>query len=167
MWIFPRGRELFTPDFHALFLCLQDIVSSSACFGACDSLYEAYTTRATSEPTDNTPLMHRILALREEKAHLLGYDSYAELSLVPKMAESPRAVAEFLEDLARRALQDKKEQQAKLDEFSNQHTIAKTNADRLRSQLDEMKDEFNKMKSKKDLLVARAEIGPRTSSLAS
>ncbi len=67
------------------------------------TLYEAYTTRATSEPTDNTPLMHRILALREEKAHLLGYDSYAELSLVPKMAESPQAVAEFLEDLARRA----------------------------------------------------------------
>lgn len=68
-----------------------------------------------------------------------------------------KALEQGNEDLARRALQDKKEQQAKLDEFTNQHTIAKTNADRLRSQLDEMKDEFNKMKSKKDLLVARAE----------
>lgn len=68
-----------------------------------------------------------------------------------------KALEQGNEDLARRALQDKKEQQAKLDEFTNQHTIAKTNADRLRNQLDEMKDEFNKMKSKKDLLVARAE----------
>jgi oligopeptidase A len=67
------------------------------------TLYEAYTSRATSEPTDNTPLMHEILALREERAQLLGYDSYAELSLVPKMADSPQAVATFLEDLARRA----------------------------------------------------------------
>ncbi len=67
------------------------------------TMYEAYTTRATAAPTDNTPLMHDILKLREERAQLLGYDSFAELSLVPKMAESPRAVAGFLEDLARRA----------------------------------------------------------------
>src|SRR5690606_23149111 len=68
-----------------------------------------------------------------------------------------KALEQGNEDLARRALQDKKEQQARLDEFKSQHAIAKTNADRLRGQLDEMKDEFNKMKSKKDLLVARAE----------
>ena len=67
------------------------------------TLYNAYSTRATVDPTDNTPLMHRILALRAERAKLLGYDSYAALSLVPKMAESPSAVASFLEDLARRA----------------------------------------------------------------
>lgn len=66
-------------------------------------LYSAYSTRATVEPTDNSPLMQRILALRQERARLLGYDNYAELSLVPKMAESPAAVARFLEDLASRA----------------------------------------------------------------
>lgn len=68
-----------------------------------------------------------------------------------------KALEQNNEDLARRALQDKKEQQAKLDDFKSQHTVAKTNADRLRSQLDEMKDEFGKMKNKKDTLVARAE----------
>ncbi len=52
---------------------------------------------------DNTPLMHRILALRQEKAKLLGYESYAEVSLVAKMADSPAAVESFLLDLARRA----------------------------------------------------------------
>ncbi len=67
------------------------------------TLYEAYSTRATSEPTDNSPLMHRILALRAERSVLLGYANFAELSLVPKMADSPRAVETFLGDLARRA----------------------------------------------------------------
>jgi phage shock protein A len=68
-----------------------------------------------------------------------------------------KALEQGNEDLARRALQDKKEHQARLDEFKNQHAVAKTNADRLRAQLTDMKEEFNKMKSKKDLLVARAE----------
>src|SRR5439155_66913 len=38
-----------------------------------------------------------------ERATLLGYRSYAEVSLVPKMAESPEQVLRFLDDLARRA----------------------------------------------------------------
>ncbi|WP_127584103.1 PspA/IM30 family protein [Paenibacillus koleovorans] len=68
-----------------------------------------------------------------------------------------KALEQGNEDLARRALQDKKEHQIRVDDFKNQHAVAKTNADRLRSQLEEMKDEFGKMKNKKDLLVARAE----------
>src|SRR5579871_1379654 len=52
---------------------------------------------------DNSGLIDRILQLRAETAQLLGYANYAELSLVPKMAQSPRQVLEFLRDLARRA----------------------------------------------------------------
>jgi phage shock protein A len=61
------------------------------------------------------------------------------------------------EELARRALQDKKEHQEKVDDFRNQFDNAKSNADQLRQQLKEMKNEFNKLKNKKDTLVARAE----------
>ncbi|WP_282937118.1 PspA/IM30 family protein [Paenibacillus sp. RC67] len=68
-----------------------------------------------------------------------------------------KALEQGNEDLARRALQDKKEHQTRYDEMKNQYDIAKGNADRLRNQLQEMKDEFSKMKNKKDLLVARAE----------
>ena len=52
---------------------------------------------------DNTPLIARILALRQEAAQLLGYATFAEVSLVPKMAEHPQQVLDFLEDLAARA----------------------------------------------------------------
>jgi len=36
-------------------------------------------------------------------AQLLGYQDFAAVSLVPKMAESPNQVLAFLEDLAKRA----------------------------------------------------------------
>ena len=69
-----------------------------------EALYRAYATRAAEgSPQDNTALIQKILALREEKAQLLGLASYAELSLVPKMADSPAQVEQFLRDLAQRA----------------------------------------------------------------
>ncbi len=38
---------------------------------------------------DNTAVIARILELRREEARLLGYANFAELSLVPKMAQTP------------------------------------------------------------------------------
>src|SRR5712664_2616134 len=71
-----------------------------------ETMYRENVTRASEfgrPEWDNTPLVARIVALRRELAHLLGYRSYAEVSLVPKMAESPEQVLQFLDDLARRA----------------------------------------------------------------
>src|SRR5438046_9564067 len=71
-----------------------------------ETMYRDGGTRASQygRPAwDNTPLVARIVALRRELAQLLGYRSYAEVSLVPKMAESPGQVLRFLDDLARRA----------------------------------------------------------------
>src|SRR5688500_20317306 len=71
-----------------------------------EKLYYASSTRASEfgKPEwDNAPLIARIVPLRREMAQLLGYANFAELSLVPKMAESPSQVLAFLEDLARRA----------------------------------------------------------------
>src|SRR5690606_22344531 len=69
-----------------------------------EQMYRAYVTRAADgSARDNTALMHRIHSLRQEKSRLLGYDNFAEVSLVAKMAESPDAVESFLLDLARRA----------------------------------------------------------------
>lgn len=70
-------------------------------------MHEAYATRASdlgaSSDWDNSQLIDRILALRAEAAGLLGYRDYAQVSLVPKMAEGPQDVLDFLRDLARRA----------------------------------------------------------------
>ncbi|MGE0711714.1 MAG: M3 family metallopeptidase [Planctomycetota bacterium] len=65
-----------------------------------ERLYRAYVTRASAGERDNGPLIDKTLALRVELAALLGFQSYAELSLATKMARSPEEVLEFLRDLA-------------------------------------------------------------------
>ena len=71
-----------------------------------DTLYRAYSTRASDQGDakfDNSAHIESITALRAEEAGLLGFNSYAELSLVPKMAQSPTQVFEFIRDIAQRA----------------------------------------------------------------
>ncbi len=71
-----------------------------------ERMYRAYVTRASDQGDpkfDNTALMREILALRREEAQLLGYANFGEVSVVPKMADSPREVITFLRDLAGRA----------------------------------------------------------------
>ncbi|MBV6408831.1 MAG: Oligopeptidase A [Rhodocyclaceae bacterium] len=72
-----------------------------------EAMYRAYATRAAEfhdlggKPEwDNMPLIRRLLELRAEEAGHLGYGNFAEVSLVPKMAESPAEVLAFLRELA-------------------------------------------------------------------
>ena len=86
-----------------------------------ERLYTAYATRASEfgpAALDNGPIMSRLLALRQEEARLLGYDCYADVSLVPKMAESPGQVKGFLRDLGRRARPGAERDLAELREFA-------------------------------------------------
>ncbi len=91
-----------------------------------------------------------------EKKFKLQFEESEEM-VTKRTEQAMKALESGNEDLARRALEDKKEHQGRYDELKRQYDLAKTNADQLRSQLTEMKDEFNKMKNKKDLLIARAE----------
>ena len=68
-----------------------------------ERMYRAYVTRASEfgKPEwDNSALITEIVQLRQELARLLGYANYAEFSLEFKMAESPRQVLDFLNELA-------------------------------------------------------------------
>ena len=64
-----------------------------------EQLYRAFVTRASDGEQDNGPLIERILALRVEKAALLGFASFAELSLATKMAPDVGAVEKLLGEL--------------------------------------------------------------------
>jgi oligopeptidase A len=76
-----------------------------------EQIYRANATKASEmgvvfaevEKWDNTSNIAQLLKLRDEEAKLLDFQSFAHVSLEPKMAESPEHVIEFLEDLARRA----------------------------------------------------------------
>ena len=66
-----------------------------------EELYRAHVLRASEGELDNAPLIERILALRHEMAGLLGFESFAALSIDAKMAPSLEAVDELLERLRR------------------------------------------------------------------
>ena len=87
-----------------------------------ERMYTAYSTRASefsdSKEFDNSQLIDEILALRLEKAQLLGYQHYAELSLVKKMAKSSEHVVEFLDDLVHHAKPVAEKELAQLKEFA-------------------------------------------------
>jgi len=88
-----------------------------------EELYTAFCTRASDQGPhagqfDNTDRIDSILRLRAEKAALLGFDSYAHLSMVPKMVDTPEQVLDFLNDLAGRAHPQAKREYGELLQFA-------------------------------------------------
>lgn len=96
-WVF----NLEMPSYLAIIMYAEDRALR-------EIFYEAYVTRASDKGPhagqfDNTAGMNEILALRHEKAQLLGFTDYSHLSLATKMAKDPSEVMGFLTDLAQRA----------------------------------------------------------------
>ena len=86
-----------------------------------ETLYRAYVTRASEigpEKLDNTALIRDIVRLRREAARLLGFGNYAEVSLEPKMAETPDQVLAFLDELGARAKPYAERDMQELSEFA-------------------------------------------------
>lgn len=87
-----------------------------------EKLYRANSTKASelgeNPDWDNTQIIKDILTLRKEEAQLLGFDNYAQLSLVPKMANTPEEVMAFLEDLGKKAKPFGEKDYAELKQFA-------------------------------------------------
>ena len=94
--------------------------------GLREKIYRAYNTRASelgpdAGKWDNAPIMEEILKLRHEKAKLLGFKTYAHLSLATKMAESPEQVLEFLYSLADKSYAQGQAEMEALRAFAQEH----------------------------------------------
>lgn len=61
-----------------------------------EKLYRAYITRASDTELDNQPIIRRTLELAREQARMLGYDTYADMSLTRRMATDVAAVEKLL-----------------------------------------------------------------------
>ncbi|MCB9915955.1 MAG: M3 family metallopeptidase [Planctomycetes bacterium] len=86
-----------------------------------EQVYRAYFTRASSGEHDNTPLVREILRKKRALARLLGYGTYAELSLASKMARDVGAVETLLEELRVVALPAAERDLAELEAFARAH----------------------------------------------
>ncbi len=87
-----------------------------------EEVYTAYSTRASDQSTDcqfdNSEIMAELLKLKQNKAHLLGFNNFAELSVESKMAESPEQVLQFLADLNQAARKQAQWEYADLEKFA-------------------------------------------------
>lgn len=63
-----------------------------------ENIYRAYTSCGTNE-VDNPSIIRQIIALRAERAKLLGYASHAEFMLGDRMAKTPERALDLLEQV--------------------------------------------------------------------
>jgi oligopeptidase A len=80
-------------------------------------VWQASTRIGNSETHDNTPLVWQILALRHEKARLLGQEHFADQVLQQRMARTGRAALKFIDDLHERIRPAFEKETIQLQEF--------------------------------------------------
>jgi len=90
------------------------------------TLYLAHSSRASDQGPnagkwDNSDIMRQILALRHEKAQLLGFKHYGEYSLTRKMAPDTDSVLDFLNNLADKSHDQAKQELASLKNFAKEN----------------------------------------------
>ena len=91
-----------------------------------EEVYTAYNTRASDQGPhdkkyDNAAIIVEILSLRQEKAAILGFDHYAELSTETKMVDGPATVIAFLRDLTLKAKPQAEHELAELQAFAREY----------------------------------------------
>jgi len=90
------GKWLFTLQAPSLWPFLQYAENRALR----EQMFTAYTARADrGGDTDNKAVLARIVALRAEKAKLLGYETHADYVLAENMAKTPAAVEDLLQRL--------------------------------------------------------------------
>jgi oligopeptidase A len=85
-------------------------------------MWTAATEVGAKGAHDNTALISKILALRSEKAALLGKPHFADLTLERRMAKSGQRALDFMTDMQRRAAEAFARETRELEEFKAQQT---------------------------------------------
>ncbi len=86
-----------------------------------EAAWRAFTMRGQNGgASDNTAVVRDMLALRAEKAKLLGYASFAALKLDDTMAKTPQAVHGLLDPVWRKALEKAAADQADMERLATQ-----------------------------------------------
>ena len=86
-----------------------------------EKMFKAYASRGNNgNEYDNKELMVKMMALRIEKANLLGYDNPAQMILADKMAGNPETVDTFLASIMAPAVAKAKEEIADMQVFMDE-----------------------------------------------
>ena len=103
----------------------QSVMSHADSADLRETYYRAWVTRSSDQGDwDNSPIIEEILRLRQRAAELLGFESFASLSLAKKMAKSEQHVLDFLQDLAIRSRSMAERELAELESFAGKQLQA-------------------------------------------
>ena len=92
-------------------------------------LFQQSWNRASQGAFSTENIVLEIIALRQKKATLLGYDNYAQWSLQKSVAKTPQTVMNFFEKLLKPTFEKVAKEVACLKDFSGQDQIAPHNWD--------------------------------------
>jgi oligopeptidase A len=99
------------PSYIAVMTYLDDVAIR-------EQTWRAQNTRAASGEHDNRPLISKILALRKEKASLLGFHDFSDFVLDDRMAHNGERALAFLDDLRQKTERRFREENRELAAFA-------------------------------------------------
>ena len=117
-----KNGWLFTLDFPSYIPVLQYAENRELR----EQLYKAYSIKASELAVpkfDNTKTIHHILKLRNDLSSLLNYQNFSEMALETRMAETPKEIINFLQDLASKAKPFAKKDMVDLNRIGKIHEI--------------------------------------------
>lgn len=114
------GKYLFTLDRGDA----EAVLTFSARRPLRERMWRAFTTRCDGGPHDNRAVVDRMLALRHERAALLGYANHADYALTDSMAKTPDAAEALILRLWTPALSQVAHEQAELQLLADKDGIA-------------------------------------------
>ena len=109
-WIFTLNQPSYAP-----------FLKFSRCRALREQMWRAYNGKCIGGPNDNRELLRKIVALRTEKAQMLGYATYADYALENRMARNPQTVDRFLAKLMAPSLPAARRELAAIEAYACAH----------------------------------------------
>jgi peptidyl-dipeptidase Dcp len=103
---------------------VEDVLSFADARTLRETVWRAFTGRCDGGDHDNWPVIAEIVALRQERAHMLGHASFAEEKLEDSMARTPEAAMALMERIWAPARLSALEEQAELQSRAGAEPIA-------------------------------------------
>ena len=114
-------NNAFAEEFGVSVSEYGEAMASTADRATREKMFKAYSSRGNNgNEYDNKDLMVKMMALRIEKANLLGYENPAQMILADKMAGNPETVDSFLASIMAPAVAKAKEEIADMQVFMDE-----------------------------------------------
>lgn len=96
--------------------------------GLREAMYKGYTSLAFQGANSNLDVIKKIVKLRDKKAHIMGFDNFAQMMTSRVMAKTPEAASDLLlsvfEPAVKRSKEEVKDMQAYVDKNGGNFKIA-------------------------------------------